>query len=94
MQTLREQKCQPRILYQTKFSINIDREAKIFQDKNKFKHYQSTNPDPQMILEGKLQHKEGTCNKKGQDIKHLTAKSKGENHKHIKAYKNKHIRNQ
>ena len=48
----------------------------------------------QMILEGKLQHKEDTCTKKqkqnktkqkkGQDIKHLTTKSKAESHKHIK----------
>jgi hypothetical protein len=60
MQTLREHKCQPRLLYPAKFSINIDGETKIFQDKTKFKQYLSTNPALQRILEGKLQHKEDT----------------------------------
>jgi hypothetical protein len=44
MQTLREHKCQPRVLYPAKFSINIDGENKISQDKTKFKQYLSTNP--------------------------------------------------
>ena len=47
MQTLREDKCQPRLLYPAKFSINIGGENKIFQDKTKFKQflfiYQSSN---------------------------------------------------
>ena len=63
MQTLREHKCQPRLLYPAKLSINIDGETKIFQDKTKFKQYLSTNPALQRILEGKLQHKEDTCTK-------------------------------
>jgi hypothetical protein len=42
--TLREHKCQPRLLYPVKFLINIDGENKIFQDKTKFKQYISTNP--------------------------------------------------
>jgi hypothetical protein len=54
MQTLREHKCQPRILYPAKLSINIDGETKIFQDKTKFKQYISTNPPLQRILERKL----------------------------------------
>jgi hypothetical protein len=34
IQTLREHKCQPRLLYPTKLSITIDGEIKIFHDKN------------------------------------------------------------
>jgi hypothetical protein len=37
MQTLREHKGHPRLLYLAKLSINIDEETKIFQDKTKFK---------------------------------------------------------
>jgi hypothetical protein len=37
MQTLREHKHQPRLLYPAKLSNNIDGENKIFQDKTKFK---------------------------------------------------------
>jgi hypothetical protein len=33
MQTLREQRCQLRLVYPAKLSINIDGETKIFQDK-------------------------------------------------------------
>jgi hypothetical protein len=44
IQTLRKHKCQPRLLYPTKLSINIHGESKIFQDKTKFKQYLSTNP--------------------------------------------------
>jgi hypothetical protein len=58
MQTLREHKCQPRLLYPAKFSINIDGETKIFQDKTIIKQNLSTNPDLHRILEGKLQHRE------------------------------------
>jgi hypothetical protein len=36
IQTLREHKCHPRLLYPTKLSITIDGETKIFHDKNKF----------------------------------------------------------
>jgi hypothetical protein len=34
-QTLREHKCQPRLLYPAKLSINIGGETKVFQDKTK-----------------------------------------------------------
>jgi hypothetical protein len=44
-------------------TINIDEETKIFRDKTRFKQYLSTNPALQRILEGKLQHKEGTYTK-------------------------------
>ena len=50
IQTLREHKCQPRLLYPAKLSITIDGEAKIFYDKNKFAQYQSTNPAFQRII--------------------------------------------
>jgi hypothetical protein len=61
MQTLREHKFQPRLIYPTKLSINIDGETRIFQDKTKFKQYLSTNSSLQRILKGKLQHKENNC---------------------------------
>jgi hypothetical protein len=50
MQTLREHKYQPRLLYPAKFSITINGETKVFQDKNKFTHYLSTNPALQRII--------------------------------------------
>jgi hypothetical protein len=63
MQTLREHKCHHRLLYPENLSINIDGKTKIFHDKSKFKQYLSTNPALERILEGKLQHKEGTYTK-------------------------------
>jgi hypothetical protein len=54
MQTLREHKCQPRLLYPAKLSITIDGETKVFQDKTKFTDYLSTNPPLQRILKRKL----------------------------------------
>jgi hypothetical protein len=59
IQTLREHKCQPRLLYPEKSSITIDGETKIFHDETKFTQYLSTNPDLQRITDGKLQQKEG-----------------------------------
>ena len=65
IQTLREHKCQPRLLYPTKLSITIDgkkktkkQKNKVFHDKTKFTQYLSTNPVLQRITKGKLQHKE------------------------------------
>ena len=58
IQTLREHKCQPRLLYPAKLSITIDGENKIFHDKTKFTQYLSTNPALQRIIDGKHQHKE------------------------------------
>jgi hypothetical protein len=58
IQTLREHKCQPRLLYPAKLSIIIDGETKIFHDKTKFTQYLSMNPALQRIIKGKLQHKE------------------------------------
>jgi hypothetical protein len=59
MQTLREHKCQPRLLYPAKLSITIDGETKVFHDKTKFTQYLSTNPVLQSIIKGKQQHKDG-----------------------------------
>jgi len=54
IQTLREHKCQPRLLYPTEPSIKIDGETKMFLDKTKFTQYLSTNPDLQRIIDEKL----------------------------------------
>ena len=59
MQTLKEDKCQLRILYPAKLSITIDGENKIFHDKIKFTQCLSTNPALQRIIDEKCQHKEG-----------------------------------
>jgi hypothetical protein len=59
IQTLREHKCQPRLLHPAKLSITIDRENKIFHDKTKFTQYLSTNLALQRRIDRKLQHKEG-----------------------------------
>jgi hypothetical protein len=59
IQTLREHKCQPRLLYPSKHSTTIDGETKVFHDKIKFTQYLSTDPALQRITKGKLQHKEG-----------------------------------
>jgi hypothetical protein len=59
MQTLRGHKCQPRLLYQGKLSITMDRETKILHDKSKFTQYIFTNLALQRIIDGKVQHKEG-----------------------------------
>jgi hypothetical protein len=56
IQTLREHKCQPRLLYPAKISITIDGETKVFHDKTKFTHYLSKNPALQRIItEEKIQ---------------------------------------
>jgi hypothetical protein len=58
IKTLREHKCQPRLLYPAKLSITIDEENKIFHDKTKFTQYLSINTALQRIIDGKHQHKE------------------------------------
>jgi hypothetical protein len=56
IQTLREHKCQPRLLYPAKLSITIDGESKVLHNKTKFTHYLSTNPVLQRIItEKKIQ---------------------------------------
>jgi hypothetical protein len=60
IQTLREHKCQPRLLYPAKLSITLDGINKVFHDKTKFTQYLSTNQDFQrVIIKGKHQHKDG-----------------------------------
>jgi hypothetical protein len=59
IQTLREYKCQPRLLYPAKLSITIGGETKVFHDKTKFAQYLSMNPALQRIIKRNLQHKEG-----------------------------------
>jgi hypothetical protein len=59
IQTPRQHKCHPRLLYPAKLSMTIDGQTKIFQDKNKFTQYLSTKSGLQRIIDGKHQHKEG-----------------------------------
>jgi hypothetical protein len=59
IQTLREHKCQPRLLYPAKLSNTIDGETKLFHDKTKFTKFISTNPALQKIIMGKHQNKDG-----------------------------------
>jgi hypothetical protein len=59
IQTLREHKGQPKLLYPAKLSITIDGETKVFHDKTKFTHYLSTNRALQRIItEKKYQYKD------------------------------------
>jgi hypothetical protein len=59
IQTLREHKCHPRLLYPAKLSITIVEETKVFHDKTKFTHYLSMNPSLQRIIIEKSQYKNG-----------------------------------
>jgi hypothetical protein len=59
IQTLREHKCQPGLLFPAKLLITIHGETKVSHDKYKFTHYLFTNPALQRIIDGKLQYKEG-----------------------------------
>jgi hypothetical protein len=59
IQTLREHKCQPNLLYPTKLSITIDGKTKVLHDKTKFTQYLFMNPALQRIIKGKHQHKVG-----------------------------------
>jgi hypothetical protein len=54
IQTLRDHKCQPRLLYIANLSITIDGEIKVFNDKTKFTQYLHKS----RIIMGKFQHKE------------------------------------
>jgi hypothetical protein len=53
IQTLREHKFQPRLLYPAKLPVIIDGETKIFHDKTRFTQYLPTNPALQKIIDGK-----------------------------------------
>ena len=50
IQTLREYKYQPKLLYPAKLSITIDGETKVFHDRTKFTYYLSRNPALQRII--------------------------------------------
>ena len=58
IQTLREHKCQSRLIYPAKLSVTIDGETKVFHEKTKFTHYLSTNPALQGIITEKNQYKD------------------------------------
>jgi hypothetical protein len=50
IQTLREHKCQPMLLYPAKLTKTIVGETKVFHKKTKFTHHLSTNPALQRII--------------------------------------------
>ena len=58
IQTLREHKWQPRLLYPARFSITTDGENKVFHNKNKFTKHLSMYLALQRIIMGKHQHKD------------------------------------
>jgi hypothetical protein len=58
IQTLREYKCQPRLLYIATLSITIDVKNKVFHDKTKITQYLSMNPALQRIITGKHKYKD------------------------------------
>jgi len=60
-QTLKDNGCQPRILYPAKLSFRYDNEIKIFHDKQKLKEFAARKPALQSIL-SKTLHEEETEN--------------------------------
>jgi hypothetical protein len=58
IQTRKEHKCQPSLLYPAKLSITKDGENKVFYAKTKFLQYLSMNPALQRIIMGKHQYKD------------------------------------
>jgi hypothetical protein len=59
IQTPREHKYLPRLIYPEKLSIEIDGETKVFHDKTKFTQHLSMNPALQRKIKGKLQDNKG-----------------------------------
>jgi hypothetical protein len=59
IQTLREHKLQPRLLYPAKLSITTDGETKVFHAKTEFKQYISMKPALQRIINRIIQYMEG-----------------------------------
>jgi hypothetical protein len=59
IQTVREHKCQPRLIYLAKLSITIDGDTKVFHYKTKFTQYLSMNPAFQRIIDVIHQYKKG-----------------------------------
>jgi hypothetical protein len=83
IQNLREHKCQPRLLYPAKLSINTDEENKIFHDKAKFTQCLSINPALQGIIDGKHQHKEGNYTLEKKQVSNLSTNPKDDSHTDI-----------
>ena len=54
IETLREHKGQPRLVYLAKLSVTVDGESKIFHNKTKFTQYLSMNLALQKIIKRKL----------------------------------------
>ncbi|KAL6090872.1 hypothetical protein STEG23_021833 [Scotinomys teguina] len=73
IQTLRDHRYQPRIIYPAKLSITIDGVNKTFQDKTRFEQYRSTNPALQKALEGRFQPKETRYTHENKEIDNSTA---------------------
>jgi hypothetical protein len=88
IQTLREHKHQPRLLYPRKPSISVDGETKIFHCKRKFTQYLSTNPTLQRIIDGKHQHKEGNYTLEKARKKSFKKPKRRQPHKHKNNIKN------
>jgi hypothetical protein len=59
IQTLREHKCQARLLYPAKLTINIDGDMTVIHGKTKLTQYLSMNPALQRIITEKNQYKDG-----------------------------------
>jgi hypothetical protein len=91
IETLREHKCQARLLYPAKLSITIDGETKVFHDKTKFIQYLSTNPALQRIIDGK-QQKEGNCNLEKARKSSFNKPKRREPYKHNSTSNNKNNR--
>jgi hypothetical protein len=83
IQTLRDHKCQPRLLYTAKLSISIDGDTKIFHDKTKITQYFSINPALQRIIDGKCQYKEGNYTVEKQESNLLSTNPKEDTHTNI-----------
>jgi hypothetical protein len=59
IQTLKEHKCQPRLLCPSKFSITTHGETKVFYNQTKFTHYLKTNQTLQRMITERKQYKDG-----------------------------------
>jgi len=93
IETLREHKCQPRLLYPAKVSITIEGETKIFHDKTKFTQYLSTDLALQRKIDEQLQHKKGNYTQKSKKLI-LQQTQISDSHKHNSTSNNKNSRKQ
>lgn len=65
LQTLKDHRCQPKLLYPEKLSIGVNRENKLFYDKAKCKQYHSTNQALLKFMEEKCLPKEVNYTQEG-----------------------------